>query len=186
MVRDSLPSIHRLGLVTLPECVLSEKTYFCAVTYRSPSQDQTEFDQFTMNFELILSRMNNESPFCIIISDDFNCRLTYWWQNDNESNEGRIFESITADLGPTNVMGDSKSCIDLFFTDQPNLIIKSGVHPSLHSQCHHRIVYGKLSVSSTAPHSYTRRIWHYSKADFINILKSIDMFNWHEQLGRIT
>ena len=83
-------------------------------------------------------------------------------------------------------MGDSKSCIDLIFTDQPNLIIKSGVHPSLHNQCHHHIVYGKLSVSNKAPPSYTHRIWHYSKADFINIMKSIDMFNWHEQLGRIT
>ena len=110
--------------------------------------------------------------------------------SDNESNEGRIFESTTADLGlyqlisePTHVMGESKSCIDLIFTDQPNLIINSGVHPSLHNQCHHHIVYGKLSVSNMAPPSYTRRIWHYRKADFINIMKSIDMFNWHEQLG---
>ena len=47
-------------------------------------------------------------------------------------------------------MGDSKSCIDLNFTDQPNLIIESGVHPSLHEQCHHQIIYGKLSVSNVA------------------------------------
>ena len=106
-----------------------------------------------------------------------------------KGNEGRIFEAITADLGlhqlfsePTHAMGDSKSCIDLIFTDQPNLIIKSGVHPSLHNQCHHHIAYGKLSVSIMAPPSYTRRIWYYSKADFISIMKSIDMFNWHEQL----
>ena len=146
-----------------------------------------------MNFELMLSKMSHENPFCIIISGNFNCRSTHWWQNDNESNESRIFESTTADLGlyqlisePTHVMGDSKSCLDLIFTDQPNLIIKSGVHPSLHNQCHHHIVYGKLSVSNMAPPSYTRRIWHYCKADFINIMKRIDMFNWHEQLGRIT
>ena len=162
-VKDSLPCIQRLDLVTISECIVcaiqvNKKKYFYAVIYRSPSQDQTEFDQFTMNFELMLSKMNDENPFCIIVSGDFNCRSTHWWQNDNESNEGKIFESITADLGlhqlisePTHVMGDSKSCINLIFTDKPNLIIRSGVHPSLHNQCHHHIVHGKLSVSNTAP-----------------------------------
>ena len=85
----------------------------------------------------MLSKMKDENPFCIIISDNFNCRSTYWWQNDNESNEGRLFESIPSDLGlyqlisePTHVMGDSESCLDLIFTDQPNLIIKRGFHPT--------------------------------------------------------
>ena len=49
-------------------------------------------------------------------------------------------------------MGDSKSCIDLIFTDQPNLIVESGIHPSLHEQCHHLIVYGKLSVRTLHYH----------------------------------
>ena len=40
-----------------------------------------------------------KNPFCIIISGDFNFRSTHWWQNDNESNEGRIFEAITAEFG---------------------------------------------------------------------------------------
>ena len=137
--------------------------------------------------------MHGENRFCTIITGDFDCRSTHWWQNNNENNEGRLFESITVDLGlhqlvsePTHVMGNSKPCIDLISTDQPSLIVKSGVHPFLHNQCHHFIVYGKLSVSSMAPPSYTHRIWHYSKADFINIIKSVDLFHWYEQLGRIT
>ena len=86
----------------------------------------------------------------------------------------------------THLIGDSKSCIDLIFTDQPNLIIESGVHPSLHKQCHHQIVYGKLSVSNIALPPYTRKIWHYDKADFIAIRKSIEMFAWHEHLDNMT
>ena len=82
-------------------------------------------------------------------------------------------------------MGDSKSCIDLILTDQPNLVIESGVHPSLHEHCHHQIVYGKLSVSNIARPPYTRRIWHYDKADFVAIMKSIEMFNWREHLDKI-
>ena len=161
-IKDSLPSKNRSDLVTLPECIvyeiqLNRKKYFYAVIYRSPSQGLEEFDNFTINFELILSKMHAENPFCVIITGDFNCRSTQWWENDIENNEGRLFEPITADNGlhqlisePTHLMGDSKSCIDLIFTDQPNLIIESGVHPSLHEQCHHQIVYGKLSVSNIA------------------------------------
>ena len=58
-VKESLPSKDRFDLVTLPECVVSEiqinrKKYFFVVAYRSPSQDQMEFDDFTTNFELLL------------------------------------------------------------------------------------------------------------------------------------
>ena len=82
-------------------------------------------------------------------------------------------------------MGDSKSCIDLIFTDQPNLFIESGVHPSLHEQCHHQIVYGKLSVSNITLPPYTRKIWYYDKADFVAISKSIEMFSWNENLNKL-
>ena len=82
-------------------------------------------------------------------------------------------------------MGDSKSCIDLILTDQPNLIIESVVHQSLHEHCHHQIIHGKLSVSNIALPSYTRKICYYDKADFVAIMKGIEMFKWHEQLDKI-
>ena len=183
--------------MTLPECVVCEiqlnrKKYFFVVIDRSPSQDQNEFDNFTINFELLLSKMHAENLFCVVITGDFNCRSCQWWDNDIENNEGKLFESLTADVGlhqlisgPTRMMGDSKSCIELIFTDQPNLIIESGVHRSLHEHCHHQIVYGKLSVSNVALPPYTRRIWHYDKADFVSIIKSIKMFHWCEHLNKI-
>ena len=86
----------------------------------------------------------------------------------------------------TDFMGDSKSCIDLIFTDQPNLIVDSGLYPSLHEQCHHQIVYGKLSVSNVAFPSHTRRVWYYDKVDIVAIMKSIEKFHWHQHLEKIT
>ena len=198
-VKDSLPSQNHSDLATLPECVVCEiqlnrKKYFFVVIYRSPSQEQSEFDNFTIDFELMLSKMHAENPFCVVITGDFNCRSSQWWDNDIENNEGKLFEPLTSDLGlhqlisePTHLMGDSRSCIDLIFTDQPNLIIESGVHPSLHEQCHHQIIYGKMSVSNIALPPYTRRIWYYDKADIIGIMKSIEMFpRWQEHLNNIT
>ena len=182
-IKESLPSQNRSDLVTLPKCVVCEiqlnrKKYFFVVIYRSPSQDQGEFDDFTINFELLLSKMHAENPFSVVITGDFNCRSTQWWENDIENNEGRVFEPFVSELGlhqlisePTHFMGDSKSCIDLIFTDQPNLVIESGVHQSLHEQCHHQIVYGKLSVSNIAKPPFTRKVWYYDKADFVAIRK---------------
>ena len=57
---------------------------------------------------------------------------------------------------PTYLMGNSASCIDLIFTYQQNLDIDSGVHPSLHTNCRHQIVYCKLNLSSTFPPPYER------------------------------
>ena len=197
-IRDSLASKRRSDLVTLPECIvyeiqLNRKKYFFTVIYRSPSQDQSEFDSFTINLELMLSKMHAENPFCVIITGDFNCRSAQWWKDDIENNEGKHFESLTSDIGlhqlisePTHFMGDSKSCIDLIFTDQPNLVVESGVHPSLHEQCHHQLVYGKLSVSNVKLPPYKRRIWYYDKADFVATMKSIEMFRWQEHLENMS
>ena len=113
--------------------------------------------------------------------------------HDIENNEGKRIEPIMSDMGlhqliaePMHVMGDSKSGINLIFTDQPNLIIESGVHPSLHELCHHQIIYGKLSVLNVAQPPYTCRVWYYDKANFVTIMKSIDMFTWQHHLKIIT
>ena len=70
--------------------------------------------------------------------------------------------------------------------DHPNLIIDCGLHPSLHSQCHHQIINGRLSVSNISIPPYTRRIWHYDKADIVAIRKCIEMCKWHEPFDKIS
>ena len=60
------------------------------------------------------------------------------------------------------------------------------MHSSLHEQCQHQIVYGKLSASNIALPPHTRKIWFYDKAYFIAIRKSIEMFAWHEHLDSVT
>ena len=145
-----------------------------------------------VNFKLMLSKMKAEEPFSVIITGDLNCRSTQWWENDIEKNKGKFFEPLSSDLGlhqliseQTHLIGSSKSCIDLIFTDQPNLIIASCVHPSLHDHCHHQIINGKLSVSYTKLPPYKRRIWYYDNTNVFAIRKSIEMFHWQEHLGNL-
>ena len=44
------------------------------------------------------------------------------------------------------------SCIDFIFTSYSNLTVNSGVHPSLHPNCDHQIVYEKSNLEFHFPH----------------------------------
>ena len=128
-----------------------------------------------------------ENPYAVVLSGDFNCRSTQWWDKENENEEGRCFDPLISDLGlhqlinePTHIIGEHRSCIDLILTNQPNIFLEAGVHPSLHEFCHHQIVYGKLLTRNLAPPPYTRRVWHYDRADSTAITRSIAMYKWNE------
>ena len=197
-VKESFLAKNRADLVTLQEYIASEfqlegKKYFFAVLYRSPSQTAAEFQIVIKYFDIMLFRMSAENPYAVIITGDFNCRSPQWWENDNENKEGKIFEPHTSKLGlhqlmseATHIMGDSKSCIDLIFTDQPNLLLESGVHPSLHEQCPHQIVYVELSVKNLAPPPYYRKVWLYDRANVYAICKCIQNFRWRDNIQNLT
>ena len=78
-IKDTLPKKERPDIAILPECIVCElhfdrKKYFFVVLCRSPSQDQSEFDNFMNNFELMLSKISAEDPQAVIITGDFYCR----------------------------------------------------------------------------------------------------------------
>ena len=66
----------------------------------------------------------------------------------------------------------------MIFTSQPNLVIQSGVHASLHSNCHHNIIYAKFDLHIEYPPPYSRLVWNYNKAEIPLIQKSAFNFNW--------
>ena len=72
------------------------------------------------------------------------------------------------------------SCIDLIFTNQPNLVTDSGVHPWLHSNCHHQIVYAKFNFKIIYPPPYVRHIWHYNHEKSESIRKVLEFYTGKE------
>ena len=72
----------------------------------------------------------------------------------------------------------SSSCIDLIFTDRPNLAVNSGVHASLHPNCHHQVVHTSFNLNISYPPPYQHLIWDYKKADSVKIRKALDLINW--------
>ena len=75
----------------------------------------------------------------MIALGDFHATSSNWNHKDNISNEGRKIEAVTSQNGllqeanePVHILKNSSSCTDLVFNSQPNLLIESGVYPSLH------------------------------------------------------
>ena len=120
----------------------------------------------------------------MLLLGDFTAKSKTWFINDQSSSEGTELESLTSLYGmkqliaePAHVLENSSSCIDLIFTNQPNLIMDAGVHPSLHSKYHHHVIYAKLNLQIEYPPPYTLEVWDYGKAQLDLINKAIESFD---------
>ena len=83
------------------------------------------------------------------------------WSGDSTTNESTKLNSLvsTHDFHqlisyPTHILPDLLSCIDIMFTDQPILVVDSGILPTLHENHHHQITYCKFNPQNQYPNSY--------------------------------
>ena len=189
--KDTLP-IRFLNITNLTECLICEILYdhkkcFVVSLYRSPSQSPVEFDDFIAKFEGIIDYITTPgSPNLVFIIGDFNAKLSTWKHDDPDTEEGIEISAITSSYGltqiiteATHILPNSSSCIDLLFTNQPNMITKSGTYSSLHPNCHHQIIYANINFKVFFPPPYERKVWHYTRCDIEGIRKSIDNIDWN-------
>ena len=86
--------------------------------------------------------------------------------------------SESDDLWSNSYLPNSSSCIDLIFTNQPNLVTESGVYPSLLLKCHYQIVFAKLNLNVEYPPLYERLIWDYKNVNIPSINRANNIFDW--------
>ena len=148
--KSALP-LRVLNIYYLQESINFELCNFISL-YRSPSQTQYKFEKFSENLEKNLDLLLQNNPFLVVVIGDFNVKSSNWYYHDKPSSEGNAVDTITKQYvlhqlikEPTHILDNSSTCIDFIFTSQPNLIIESGVHPSLHPNCHHQIAYAKFN-----------------------------------------
>ena len=108
-----------------------------------------------------------------------------WCSQDSTNFEGVTTDNLTSQFGlsqiiseATHILEVSCSCIDFTLTTQPNLVVESGVHPSLHANCHHQLVFAKFNLQIYYPPPYPREIWHDKNANSELIRQAISNFNW--------
>ena len=182
--KESLPvrviSLPYFKGALLLEMSNNNKKVMVSVIYRSPSQTNDEFEAFLSNFQMLLNDINNRKPSLSVTTGGFNSRCSSWWSDDIKTKEGLKLFSLTSSNGfsqlinkPTHIKANSSSCIDLKFADQVHLSVNSGVHASLHPNCHHHIVHCSFNLNIYYPPPYQRLIWDYKKADAKVIRKSL-------------
>ena len=54
----------------------------------------------------------------------------------------------------------------------------SGVHPSLHANCHHQVAYAKFNMKTHSPSPYERELWHNGQGNSELIKRAVHEFNW--------
>ena len=144
--KNYLP-LRVLNISYLKECLnfelkIGDKSCNFIALYRSPSQSQDDFETFSDNFEMTLETLAQKGSFLTAIIGDFNAKSCNWYSNDKTNFERSTIESITSQFRlhqlinePTHLLQNSSSCFDLIFASQPNIVVESGVHPSLHPNC---------------------------------------------------
>ena len=151
--------------------------------YRFPSQNQDDFQAFEDNLEMNLGTLEQRNPFLMVAIGDFNAKSKHWFSQDS------TIENVTFQFGlsqiikeATHILEFSSLCIDLIFTTQPNLVVEPGVHPSLHPNCHHQIVFAKFNLQMYYLPPDPREIWHFKQANTELIRRVITDFNWDRAL----
>ena len=87
---------------------------------------------------------------------------------------------------PTHILSKSSSCIDSIFTNQPNLMVDSGTHPSLHFNCHHQIIHSKINFQVEYPPPCQSHVWNYAKTTKDTILSALQNVDWHNLFANKT
>ena len=59
--------------------------------------------------------------------------------------------------------------------------MESGVHSSLHENCHHQITYAKFNLKIYYSPPHEQEVWHYQKADIENVGQAISEFPWERR-----
>ena len=195
--RNSLP-LKILNIQHLHECINFEiriggKLCRFVSLCRSPSQSQNDFESFAKNFGLNIYTSTAHNTFLNVVLSNFNVKSNLWFKGDKTTYEGSKIDGITSTFRLqqiinelTHIIGDSSSCINLKFTSQPSLVMVSGVHSSLHPNCHHQITYATFNVKIYCLPPYEREIWHYEKSNVDHIRKSIDEFSWERCFANIS
>ena len=114
------------------------------------------------------------------------------WLKDIHVNEDTRVNLPTSFYGlhqmisrPRHMLANPSLCIYLIFISQLNFIVDCGVHPSLHSNCHHQNTYSELNVITEYPPPYHRLVWDFRNAKYMSLMKVVNIVNWEFLFSKI-
>ena len=63
--------------------------------------------------------------------------------------------------------------------------MSSGIHSSLHQNCHNQIVFAKFNLKVYYPPLYEREVWHFKKANTDHMKRAINGFPWERSFANL-
>ena len=133
------------------------------------SQTSDEVDSFITNLDKMVDDTSRSNPHFVLIIGNLNAKSSNWSSSDITTAESAQLNYLTSLYGrkqvitePTHILESSASCIDLIFTNQPNIVMDSEELSSLHENCHHQIIYLKLNLQTEHTPTYICKIWDYN------------------------
>ena len=154
---------------------------------RSLSQTKDKFENFIKNLEVNLEHIVNKIPFLVVVLGDFNAITQGWYQNDITTFEGSKINMVTSGFSlsqatkePKHILSNSTSSIGLIFSSQFNIVMHSGVHPSLHPNCYHQTVFSKFNLTIFYPPLEKRLVWQDQLANTDVIKGAIELSDWEK------
>ena len=198
--KDTLPLRVRNDL-SFSECLVTElsfgrKKFFFTVFYRNPEYKAGSkgFHDFLENFEIMHGKISSEKPFATFFTGDVNGHTQEWYPEGDTNAEGIKLDELFSNLNLSQIINEpthffrndcTPSCIDIILTDEPNLVLDSGVRPSLDPTVKHYITFCKLNFKIPPPPSFKRRIYHYGRAQKEALTRAFQEFPLTEQLRNI-
>ncbi len=180
-VRESIGAIHRTDLekndteILWVELRLRDKRVLFATCYRPPGATALQVDAFIDSLSNQVECAMNDNPDALIMVGDFNDRCVHWDDRHEKSEMGLKFYNYLNDVNlfqlvdePTRITENSASLLDLIITDSPGYIDNLNVLPPI-GDLDHNIVYGYLTFVTDRPESIKRTIWHYDRANFMDL-----------------
>ena len=148
--------------------------------YRSPSKSIEQFSLFRQKREEAIININGCAP-TIAIMGNFIARNSEWWNGDSTNRQGTELTELAAQYslnqiidGPTHILPNSASCIDLIFTTETNFVPDSRVLPSLFLRGHRQLVFANVSFTTFFPPACGRRIWDFSRANLNAVRRAVN------------
>ena len=186
---EEMPDLETIADQLIIKLTIDNKLIFISSNYRKHHQDDHELTSYMENFQKSCENIRSQNPFCTIHIGDFNSHNATWLNTDTTDSAGEKLNEIVNDEAlvqlvnqPTHVTSVSNTLIDLVITDQPNIINVCSVLPSLDSRCHHQINNVELNIFNPPPPSFSRRIWHYGRANPDLINQAINEIDWTAKL----
>ena len=181
----------------MTQLTFGRKKIFFTVFYRNPKHvaSSPEFEKFLTDFEILQKAIEAEKPYAAFFTGDINAHTQAWYAEGDTNAEGVKLDELFSNLNldqlisePTHFFRDdcAPSCIDIILTDQPNLVLDSGVRPSLDPTVKHQMTYCKLNFKIPPPPKFQRKVWHFKRAKEEAIKRSVSQFPWFSELDRLT